>query len=682
MMNKNTLIIIEKIIINQGFSISQLMQETTFTKRQIDYQIEIINCILSDVYHLKNDKLIQANMPVCGETLKPLEQIFANHIEHYNFNHEERRFYIYLAILCNKEYLSLYHLTDELDVSKTTIQADLKELKRELGGYGIYISSDRIYGYTLTGTSSSIQNFLIKKISVQGPVIRYFFKYHSVNFVDHYLMTIRQVAKTYGISFVESRFVEFVYLLIILSLSRQIYGTEQIALPPVLPDNIVRLDEYKFAKALLKELNLNLSEEKVEYVSAWLIGISISNLHDDTPDKPFLLELLHQIMLRFQAISGLPYADYNKALAQLYSHFRPAFYRNIYHLPVYNPLTKQILEEYATTATLVRETIKPLNYILSVPFNNDELAYLTIHFASLSSSKKYDTLFRKKGAIVCNAGTGFSALLKQQLGNLFPEFDFFSFSYNHLDAEFPYQNFNAIFSSSLHFKLEGVSVPIFYVPSLLSNQDKYLLSQKVYKAFDSFNEPLPSIHNLIAIISKHAQVSSENKLRNELINYFSQNTSQPASSYALALTDMINPNLIQTNITAGTAKEAVYLSTQPLLKHGYITQSYVNAVIETFEKSAHHTVIMKSVALPHAAPDKGVLKPGISITVLKEPMIFSLTEYDPIKYIFCLSAIDYNSHVSAMAELVTFLEKDEFYEILDRQCSLDIFNYLGSYSFN
>lgn len=676
-MNKNTLIIVEKIITNKGLSIAQFMQDTTLTKRQIDYQIEIINCILSDTYNLKNDKLIQANMPVCGETLNFLEQIFENHIEHYNFNHEERRFYIYLAILCNKDYLSLYHLTDELDVSKTTIQADLKELKQELEAYEIYISSDRIYGYTLTGTFSSIQNFLIKNItSIQGPVIRYFFRYHSINFVEHYLMTIRQVAETYGISFVESRLVEFVYLLIILSLSQQIYGTEQIAFPPVLPYNIVQLAEYKFAKALLKELNLNLSEEKVENVSAWLIGISISNLHDDTPDKPFLLELLHQIMLRFQALSGLPYTDYNKTLAQIYSHFRPAFYRNVYNLPVFNPLTEQILETYATTATLVRETIKPLNYILSVPFNNDELAYLTIHFASLSSPKEYDTSFRKKGAIVCNTGTGFSALLKKQLSNLFPEFDFFLFSYNHLAAEFPYQNFNAIFSSSLHFKLEGIPVPIFYVPSILNNQDKYLLSQKVYRVFDSLNEPLPSIHDLISIISKYAQVSSENKLRNELITYFTQNTCQPASSYALSLTDMVNYHLIQTNISANTAKEAVYLSTWPLLKHGYITQSYVNAVIETFEKSAHHTVIMKSVALPHAAPEKGVLKPGISITVLKEPIDFSLTEYDPIKYIFCLSAIDYNSHVSAMAELVTFLEKKEFYEILDKQCCLDIFNYL------
>ena len=121
------------------------------------------------------------------------------------------------------------------------------------------------------------------------------------------------------------------------------------------------------------------------------------------------------------------------------------------------------------------------------------------------------------------------------------------------------------------------------------------------------------------------------------------------------------------------------LSAQPLLTCNYITQNYVDSVIDTFKSSLHHTVIMKSVALPHAAPDRGVLKPGISVTVLEHPVIFNVENYDPIRYIFCLSAVDYESHLSAMASLVEFLEDKQFYEILNTQSCSNIFNYLMVY---
>lgn len=679
-MNKNTLSIIEKIIINRVLSVPQLMGETSFTKRQIEYQLESINTVLADSYGVPKDRLLQASQPVSPETLDLLEKIFLNQIRHYNFDHEERQYYIFLAILCNQDYLTIFHLTDELSVSKTTIQADMKDLRKNLESYEIRIDSDRVYGYTLSGSPSSCLSFLVNGITgVHGPVMEHFFKKHSIHVTDHYIGTIRRIAGTCGISFVESRLREFVYILVILSVSRQFPSGNPFELPDFVSEKMPQLNEYKFAETLLEELGLDLEEDKIEYISAWLIGISVSDIENETPDKSYLVELLRQMLIRFQALSGLQYSDHSKALAQLYSHFRPAFYRNLYHLPVSNPLTRQILEQYAATATLVRETIKPLNYILYSPFAEDELAYLTVHFASFTTQKTYGSPYRKQGAIVCNAGTGFSALLKKQLAGLFPEFDFFPTGYDGLCRELLTQPCHAVFTTSLDFQLEGLDIPVFYVPSILNSQDKYRLSQKVYQTFESFADPLPSVHDLITIIHKHAQILSEGKLRGDLISYFSQKNDRSAPSRPLSLSDMIRPALIQTRAAARTAEEAVLLSAQPLLTCNYITQNYVDSVIDTFKSSQHHTVIMKSVALPHAAPDRGVLKPGISVTVLEHPVIFNVENYDPIRYIFCLSAVDYESHLSAMASLVEFLEDKQFYEILNTQSCSNIFNYLMVY---
>ena len=50
---------------------------------------------------------------------------------------------------------------------------------------------------------------------------------------------------------------------------------------------------------------------------------------------------------------------------------------------------------------------------------------------------------------------------------------------------------------------------------------------------------------------------------------------------------------------------------------------------------------------------------------LYSPFVLGNNENDPVKYVFCLSAIDNNSHLRAMSELVELLEEDEFFKVLD-----------------
>ena len=50
---------------------------------------------------------------------------------------------------------------------------------------------------------------------------------------------------------------------------------------------------------------------------------------------------------------------------------------------------------------------------------------------------------------------------------------------------------------------------------------------------------------------------------------------------------------------------------------------------------------------------------------MEKPIVFGNKDNDPVKYVFCLSAIDSNSHLRAMAELVELLEMNEFFRILD-----------------
>ena len=87
------------------------------------------------------------------------------------------------------------------------------------------------------------------------------------------------------------------------------------------------------------------------------------------------------------------------------------------------------------------------------------------------------------------------------------------------------------------------------------------------------------------------------------------------------VSDMISEKLIRIDVEAADWKEAI-------------------------RESAQH------IALPHAPSEYGAKELAMGITVLRRPIEFGNEANDPVKYLFCLSAKDSNSHLESLAQLV------------------------------
>lgn len=61
--------------------------------------------------------------------------------------------------------------------------------------------------------------------------------------------------------------------------------------------------------------------------------------------------------------------------------------------------------------------------------------------------------------------------------------------------------------------------------------------------------------------------------------------------------------------------------------------------------------------MPHARPECGALKTGMSLTLLRQEVKF--TKDDPIKLLIGLSAADADSHIGAIQALSELLCEDE-----------------------
>ena len=117
-------------------------------------------------------------------------------------------------------------------------------------------------------------------------------------------------------------------------------------------------------------------------------GHFYGNINEETMDNALISGIADSILQRFEALSGVHLADRDKMFVQLYAHLRPAYYRLIFHLPIFNPLRETVKIEYRELFQLMEETMKPATAFFSHGIPEDEIAYLTMHFAAAFAEKK------------------------------------------------------------------------------------------------------------------------------------------------------------------------------------------------------------------------------------------------------------------------------------------------------
>lgn len=159
--------------------------------------------------------------------------------------------------------------------------------------------------------------------------------------------------------------------------------------------------------------------------------------------------------------------------------------------------------------------------------------------------------------------------------------------------------------------------------------------------------------------------AEDEKLLIKKIEEFPEKIKKEKAGYKYMLSELVNEKSIRLNVSCGSWQEVVREAGKILIEKGDITSEYVKAVIDNVNEMGPYIVITKGVALPHATNKVGVNKTAMSLLTLKEPVNFGNESNDPVKYVFMLAAKDADSHLDALQDLVEFLEKKEFFDVMD-----------------
>ncbi|MFZ7132551.1 MAG: PTS sugar transporter subunit IIA [Eubacteriales bacterium] len=144
---------------------------------------------------------------------------------------------------------------------------------------------------------------------------------------------------------------------------------------------------------------------------------------------------------------------------------------------------------------------------------------------------------------------------------------------------------------------------------------------------------------------------------------------------------MLMDVMIKENITIKAKvadwKEAIAVSGSTLVDNGAIEEKYIDAMIKVVEELGPYIVIAPGIAIAHARPEDGVKKSGFAITTLKNPVNFGNEANDPVSLVITISAIDYEGHLEALAELMSIIENNENYKEIVKSDSVDeVYNIL------
>ncbi|KON90198.1 PTS ascorbate transporter subunit IIA [Sporosarcina globispora] len=656
-------------------SAQELMEELKVSKRTVYYDIDKINSWLKDKDIEELSYVRAAGFFLSEKGKKQVKQTLSSFdkVSSYEFSPKERAAWAAIIILTREKSIFLQDLMDKLSVSRSTLLADIRDLKGQLSHFEIELNFQKNSGYFITGEEQDKRKVLIYFLSqvltnrgwndllseVQLTIQE---KQEVLPELFHRsdpdaIYSILNESESYsGVQYTDE-VMETLSAHLFLLIKRFNQG-KFIKMDPVEKEVIKETNEYRAAQFICNKIEsgfqLSVPDDEVCYITTYLLGAKISDykLNDlENHDVKNLKKMAGRMVDDFQKYACVFFQNRRELERNLLIHLKPAYFRIKYGIELDNPLSRSMQDSYQDLFVLTKKVVHHFEYVLGKSVSDDEAAYIAMHFGGWIDKEGVKVEARKKAAVVCASGIGTSRILKKQIEDLMP---FVDVVHVYTVREYDKASLAGLDLVISTTPLSEKNVPVFVVNPILNPAEKESLLKQVQAADNAPKQE--SIEAVMDIIRKHADIKDESMLVQELKAYYqSKNETKREVDQKPMLNEVLTADKIQFADSAGTWQEALEMSSQPLLKDGSISRDYIDAMIANVNSMGPYIVIAPGIALPHARPENGVKKLGMSFLRLKESCSFSEKPEHQVSLFFVLAAIDNETHLKALSQLSKML---------------------------
>jgi lichenan operon transcriptional antiterminator len=324
-------------------------------------------------------------------------------------------------------YIKLDDLADELYSSRSTISADLREVREILNKFKLNIEVKPNYGLMVVG--SEIQKRLcIMELIFQGPENSgYFVEDYSIFKSKQNLAEIafikdivRSVTNQYKIRLSDVSFQDLIiYILVSL---RRIRFRNYVELPPQELERIKNKAEYQAAIQIVEELNRLagdiLPEAETGYMAILLMTKRIADpdmLSNQSEEETKTVEnIINGVLIKIHSYYGLDLSRDNDLRKSLEFHLLPLLTRKRLGIKIRNPMLLTTKKSMILPIDLAVIIALVINEQEQLEIDEDEIGYLAL-LCGVAMEKDFINARKQRILLVSSNGVSEARLLSQRL---------------------------------------------------------------------------------------------------------------------------------------------------------------------------------------------------------------------------------------------------------------------------
>lgn len=336
---------------------------------------------------------------------------------------EDRVIYLVRKFLLSQTYHKLEDLADELYVSRSTAQNDLKDVKVILKKFDIKIVTRPNYGLISEGDEQQIRNAISELLFER-------FGRNFLNINQHeWLLDGDKMTFIYEVLIKKLR--DYHINISDIALNNLVIHIA-IAYRRILDQKVIHetksqwIDlteefEYQIAQEILLEietkLNVTFPPLEVGYVTMHLLGTKL-NLINHPNDTDPLGKLVREIIDKADKTLNLNIRNDKELYSAILLHLKPALHRFKYDMNIRNPMLDAIKTNYplAFEASVIASQV--IEHHLNIKTNEDEIGYIALHFGAAIERRKM-IVKPPNILVVCASGLGSAQLLLYKMRRKF-----------------------------------------------------------------------------------------------------------------------------------------------------------------------------------------------------------------------------------------------------------------------
>ncbi|MBR7796263.1 PTS transporter subunit EIIA [Agaribacter marinus] len=593
----------------------------------------------------------------------------------YQFSEQERKLLLTIRLLTDNEPSTMRGFMDMTNMSRSSVIKDIKHVKAYLSKHYLRLHYTRPIGYQVDGSEEQKRRLVAHILSYTllqkesdifqkkiYQILNPFSKlYHQADHAREAILAIIHEAECeLGLTLTDEM-VEMLLIQLLVVVKR--VKAEQIVAIDIEEKNVLRQSVYFHAaqfisNRLTTKYQLEIPDDEICFLTMSLLGLKVH--HDDfrnytERELRGLQRVVHRMVSEFQNNACVIFDDRDGLERNLISHIKPTYYRLKYDVKYSNHLTESIRKNYEEIYHFTKQVIVHLEYYVGKQIPEDEIAYISLHFGGWLKKEKKQVNVNYRAIIVCENGIGTSNMLKTQLESLIVGLDVVAVQ---SIREFNQQHHqvDVIFSTNY---LKEKDIPVIHVAPILSNHDKERILMQVNDMFNIETVTHDETNAFMEIIARFASIRDPIGLQETLKKMLQDRTHHVKEIRKPMLNELLTEKTIQFRDHVSNWQEAIKVAAEPLVLQRAIKPTYVKEMIDNVKEMGPYIVLAPNIALPHARPETGVERLGMSFLRLKEPVYFSAKEKHRAQLIIVLAAIDNETHLTALSQLTDLLSVEE-----------------------